>query len=197
MDPRLTRLYQDELAHLREMGAEFAREHPKIAARLGLEGMEVADPYVERLLEGFAFLAARVQLKLEAEQPRLIAHLLESMYPNFLAPVPSMAVMRLCTDTSDPNLTRGHKVPRGSSITSLLPRGQNTLCEFRTAMTVVLWPVELSAVQYFSFAARRAWRQRWFAFAPALRRWSTLQPTGAGPPGLVHQRPRRRGLSPA
>jgi type VI secretion system protein ImpG len=152
MDPRLTRLYQDELAHLREMGAEFAREHPKIAARLGLEGMEVADPYVERLLEGFAFLAARVQLKLEAEQPRLIAHLLESLYPNFLSPVPSMAVMRLRADPADPNLTRGHRVPRGSTITSLLPRGQNTLCEFRTAMNVVLWPVELSVVQYFSFA---------------------------------------------
>ena len=49
---------------LREVGAEFAREFPKIAARLGLEGMEVADPYVERLLEGFAFLTARIQLKL-------------------------------------------------------------------------------------------------------------------------------------
>lgn len=50
MDPRLTRLYQDELIHLREMGREFAREHPKIASRLGMEALEVADPYVERLL---------------------------------------------------------------------------------------------------------------------------------------------------
>ena len=71
---------------------EFAREFPRIAARLGMEGMEVTDPYVERLLEGFAFLAARIQLKLDAEQPRLIAHLLESTYPNFLAPMPSMMV---------------------------------------------------------------------------------------------------------
>ena len=62
MDPRLLRLYSDELTHLREVGAEFAREFPKIASRLGMEGMEVPDPYVERLLEGFAFLAARVQL---------------------------------------------------------------------------------------------------------------------------------------
>ena len=69
MDPRLIRLYQDELTHLREMGREFAREHPKIAGRLGLEAMEVADPYVERLLEGFAFMAARVQLKLPLNPP--------------------------------------------------------------------------------------------------------------------------------
>ncbi len=152
MDPRLLRLYQDELTHLREVGAEFAREHPKVASRLGMEGLEVADPYVERLIEGFAFLTARVQLKLEAEHPRLIAHLLESIYPNFLSPVPSMMVLRLGADPTDPNLARGYTVPRGSSVQSLLPRGQDTRCEFRTAHDVTLWPVELSSVQYFSYA---------------------------------------------
>lgn len=152
MDPRLLRLYSEELGHLREVGAEFAREFPKIAARLGMENLEVADPYVERLLEGFAFLAARVQLKLEAEQPRLIAHLLESIYPNFLAPTPSMMVVRLQADLADPNLARGHKVPRGSIVQSSLARGQSTQCEFRTAQDVVIWPLELVAVQYFSYA---------------------------------------------
>lgn len=152
MDPRLVRLYQDELTHLREVGGEFAAEFPKIASRLGLEGMEVADPYVERLLEGFAFLAARVQLKLEAEQPRLIAHLLESIYPNFLAPVPSIMVARLGADPADPNLARGYNVPRGATLQSLQPRGQETYCEFRTAMSVTLWPIELVGVQYFTHA---------------------------------------------
>jgi type VI secretion system protein ImpG len=152
MDPRLLRLYNDELAHLRELGAEFAAEFPKIASRLGMEGMEVADPYVERLLEGFAFLAARVQLKLEAEQPRLIAHLLEAIYPNFLAPVPSMMVARLAVDPADPNLVKGYTVPRGSAILSELARGQDTHCAFRSAHAVTLWPIELAGVQYFSHA---------------------------------------------
>jgi len=152
MDPRLLRLYSDELTHLREVGAEFAREFPKIAARLGMEGMEVTDPYVERLLEGFAFLAARVQLKLEAEQPRLIAHLLEATYPNFLAPMPSMMVARLSVDTADPNLVKGFAVPRGSALMSELPRGQDTRCEFRSAHAVTLWPIALAGVQYFSYA---------------------------------------------
>lgn len=150
MDPRLLRLYSDELTHLREVGAEFAREFPKIAARLGMESMEVADPYVERLLEGFAFLAARVQLKLEAEQPRLVAHLLESTYPNFLTPVPSMLVARFAVDTADPNLAGGHVVPRGSALLSELPRGQDTRCEFRTAHAVTLWPLALSDVRYLA-----------------------------------------------
>ena len=97
-------------------------------------------------------MAARVQLKLEAEQPRLIAQLLESIYPNFLAPVPSMLVARLGVDPADPNLIKGHVIPRGSALQSDLPRGQDTRCEFRSAHDVTLWPVELVSVQYFSYA---------------------------------------------
>ncbi len=152
MDPRLLRLYSDELAHLRDVGAEFAQEFPKIASRLGMEGMEVTDPYVERLLEGFAFLTARVQLKLESEHPRLIAHLLETTYPNFLAPVPSTLIARFAVDPADPNLVKGYVVPRGSAIASELARGQDTHCEFSTAHAVTLWPIELVSAQYFSHA---------------------------------------------
>lgn len=153
MDPRLLRLYSDELAHVREMGAEFARQFPRVAGRLGMETMEVADPYVERLLEGFAFLTARVQHKLEAEHPRLLAHLLESTYPNFLAPVPSMLIARLDADALDPNLAKGHVVPRGSVLRSTLTRGQNTAVEFRTAHAVELWPIEIVSVRVFTQAA--------------------------------------------
>ena len=153
MDPTLLRLYNDELAYLRELGGEFARQFPKIAARLAMDGVEVADPYVERLLEGFAFLSARVRLKLEAEYPRLVAHLLETVYPAFVAPVPSMAMMRLQPDLNDPALAAGVTLPRGSRIVSELARGQDTRCEFRTAQAVTLWPLELVQAQYFALAA--------------------------------------------
>lgn len=148
MDPGLLQRYNDELAHLRGLGAEFAREFPKIAARLTLDGVEVADPYVERLLEGFAFLAARVQLKIDAEYPQFVQHLLETVYPNALAPVPSMAVLRLQPDLADPNLAKGTLVPRGAAVQSRLARGQDSHCEFRTAHDVRLWPLEISAARY-------------------------------------------------
>ena len=80
MDARLLRYYNQELRYLRETGGEFAQEFPKIAARLGMEGLEVSDPYVERLLEGCAFLAARIQLKQDAEFPRVSHRLLELVY---------------------------------------------------------------------------------------------------------------------
>ena len=152
MDPDLLRLYNDELAHLREVGVEFATEFPKIASRLSLTGVEVADPYVERLLEGFAFMAARVQLKIESEHPRLVQHLLETVYPGFLAPIPSMLIARMVPDLLDPNLARGFVLPRGSPVHARTPRGQNTCCEFRTAHDVTLWPVEIESVKYFTHA---------------------------------------------
>lgn len=152
MDPRLLRYYNQELQHLREMGAEFAQQFPKIAARLGMDGIEVTDPYVERLLEGVAFMAARVQLKIDAEFPRFTQRLLEIVYPNYLAPTPAMLVAQFEPLLDDTNLARGFTVPRGSALMSQSGKGDRTTCEFRSAQDVTLWPLELTSAEYFSFA---------------------------------------------
>src|SRR5688572_79645 len=152
MDPRLLQYYNLELQHLREMGAEFAEQFPKIAARLGMNGLEVTDPYVERLLEGVGFLAARVHLKLDAEFPRFTQALLETVYPHYLAPTPSMLVAQLTPDPNEPHLASGVTVPRGSTMQSVLAAGDVTACEFRTAQDVALWPLEVVSASYFSFA---------------------------------------------
>jgi type VI secretion system protein ImpG len=133
MDPRLLRYYNRELQHVREMGAEFAREYPKIAGRLGMEGFECADPYVERLLEGFAFLAARVQLKLDAQFPVFTQHLLEMVYPHYLAPIPSMAVVQMRPDTSEDLPPAGYPVARHTVMRSLTGAGERTPCEYRSS----------------------------------------------------------------
>jgi type VI secretion system protein ImpG len=152
MDPRLLRYYNLELQHLRETGAEFAEQFPKVAARLGMHGLEVADPYVERLLEGVGFLAARVHLKLDAEFPRFTQALLEIVYPHYLAPTPSMLVAQLKPDLNDPNLASGPRVPRGTMMTSVANSDDATSCEFQTAQDVTLWPVEVVSASYFAFA---------------------------------------------
>jgi type VI secretion system protein ImpG len=152
MDPRLLEYYNVELQHLREMGAEFATQFPKIAGRLGMNGLEVADPYVERLIEGVAFLAARVQLKLHAEFPRFTQALLDIVYPHYLAPTPAMLVAQLQPDANDPNLITSKTVVRGTSMTATLGADDATACDFRTAHDVVLWPLQITAASYFSFA---------------------------------------------
>ena len=98
MESKLLEYYNRELAYLREMGAEFAERYPKVAGRLGMRGIEVADPYIERLMEGFAFLTSRVQMKMDAEFPRFSQRMLEMIAPNYLAPTPSMAIAEIQPD---------------------------------------------------------------------------------------------------
>ena len=152
MDPRLLRYYNQELRYLREMGGEFAREFPKVAGRLGMEGMEVADPYVERLLEGCAFLAARVQLKQDAEYPQLAQRLLDIVSPNLSAPTPSMMVARL-TPARDPNLASGFVLPRGTPIVTPATALSRTRCEFRSTQELQLTPLRVTGAEYFLNAA--------------------------------------------
>jgi type VI secretion system protein ImpG len=151
VDPRLLQYYGRELSYVREMGAEFAREFPKVAGRLGLDTFECADPYVERLLEGFAFLSARVHLKLDDEFPSFTQHLLEIVYPHYLAPTPSMTVVQMNPNLAEGSLAQGFRVPRGTVLRSLLGRGEQTACEYRSAHDVTLWPLELTRAEYTSY----------------------------------------------
>ncbi len=148
MDNRLLRYYDRELRYLRELGGEFAREFPKIAGRLSLDEFACADPYVERLLEGFAFLTARVQLKLDAEFPRFTQNLLETVYPHHLCPTPSMAVVQLQPDPAEGSLASGFKVSRGAALRSVLGKDEQTACQYRTAHDVTLWPLEVAEAKY-------------------------------------------------
>jgi type VI secretion system protein ImpG len=152
MNPRLLKYYNRELQYIREMGGEFAEEFPKIAGRLGLDAFECADPYVERLLEGFAFLAARVQLKVDAEFPRFTQHLLEMVYPHYLSPLPSMAIVQMMPDLNDASLQEGVVIPRGTQLRSQISKGEQTACEYSTAHEVSLWPLQLSEAEYLASA---------------------------------------------
>jgi type VI secretion system protein ImpG len=152
MDARLLDLYEAELRYFRDISHEFAASYPKIAGRLGIDGQAVADPYVERLIEATAFLSARVSLKLDAEFPRFTDHLLEVVYPNYLAPTPSMLIAACVPDPQDDSLAAGRTIARGSTLRTKNTVGQDTYCEFRTAHELTLWPLLMNKVQYFTFA---------------------------------------------
>ncbi|HUO10738.1 MAG TPA: type VI secretion system baseplate subunit TssF [Phycisphaerae bacterium] len=149
MDRRLLRYYDLELQHLRGMGAEFAREFPKIAGRLGLEGFTCADPFVERLLEGVAFLSARVHLKLDAEFPRFTQSMLETVYPHYLAPTPSMTMLQFQPQEDEPALAQGYRIPRHTSVKSLIGKGDQTACTYRTGHEITLWPLKVLEANYY------------------------------------------------
>ncbi len=149
MDPVLLKFYERELQFIREMGAEYAREFPKIAGRLGIDENITSDPYVERLYEGFAFLAARIQLRIEAEYPRFTQNLLNVIYPQYLSQTPSMAVVQF-EPAADSGFEGGVKIPRHTSLKAMAPVGDQTACTFRTAQSVSLWPLKIREAEYFS-----------------------------------------------
>lgn len=148
MNPQMIEYYQRELRFIREMGMEFANQHPKIAAGLDIGRTECADPYVERLLEGFAFLTARIQLKMDAEFPRFTQHLLEMVYPHYLAPQPSMMVVQFKPDLKGGVTESGFVLPKHTRLLSTTDIKGRAKCEFRTAHELKLWPLQLTEAAY-------------------------------------------------
>ncbi|MGU7768711.1 type VI secretion system baseplate subunit TssF [Burkholderia sp. MR1-5-21] len=145
MDTRLLEYYNRELAYLRELGGEFAQQFPKVAARLRLTDSGPPDPYVERLLEGFSFLTARVQLKMDAEFPRFTQALLDAVYPGYVAPLPSMAIVQFAPLMNEGSLAQGWRLPAGTALRARPAASEQTACEFRTAHDLTLWPLELTS----------------------------------------------------
>jgi len=148
MDPRLLQAYNDELIYLRQTAQEFAAEHPSVAGRLGLDAVGDADPHVERLLEGVAFLGARVQLKLQDQFGDFTQHLLSAVQPHYLAPTPSMCIVAFEPREGDAALADGVAVPRHTIMRGTAADRDQTPVTFRTGHAVTLWPLRLVEAEY-------------------------------------------------
>jgi type VI secretion system protein ImpG len=148
-------LYNRELQLLNEQAREFAEEYPGIAERLGGILEDRVDPLVNGLLEGAAFLAARVQLKLKHEFPEFTGNLLEQLVPHFLAPTPSAMIVQVDPTFGDESLRDGHAIPRNSCLdASFRERDRQIACRYRLCSDIVVWPFELSGAEYFSTPAQ-------------------------------------------
>ncbi len=140
--------YERELNYLRQLGAEFKEKYPKIAGRLVLEDDKCDDPHVERLLEGFAFLAARVHLKIDDEFPEITEALLSILYPHYIRPIPSMSIVEMHLDVEQSGTAAPQKVPRGAILNSRPVAG--VPCQFRTCFDTTVWPLRVAAGEWTS-----------------------------------------------
>ncbi len=138
MSDDLLSYYNRELIYLRQSARSFAEAHPKIAAGLRLSGDAVDDPHVARLMEGVAFLNARISRKLDDEFPELVDTLLGALHPHFLAPVPSMAIVQF---QPKPEMQAPQLIPADTEMESEPVGGE--VCRFRTRYPVTLWPMEI------------------------------------------------------
>lgn len=133
--------YQRELTYLRRSGARFASEYPKIARRLDLGASESSDPHVERLLESFAYLTARLQRDTDDQYPRFTQALLGVLYPQFVAPIPSFAIAQFELPESQGKITSPLTVPKHAKVFSRAATGE--VCSFRTGYDLELAPISV------------------------------------------------------
>ncbi len=147
--------YEKELTYIRHMAKDFAKKYPKIANRLLLENERSQDPHVERLLQGFALLAARIHRKLDDGYPQVTESLLSVLYPHYLAPVPSMTIVQFQADPDQGMLTSGYTIDRHSQLYSKPING--TPCQFRTAYPTTLWPIEVAGVSKHEPSRQTRW----------------------------------------
>lgn len=149
MQDDLLNYYERELSYLRQMGQEFSQAYPKIASRLQLEAGKCEDPHVERLIQAFAFLAARIHRKIDDEFPEITDALLGILYPHYLAPLPSMSIVQFELDPEQGKLTTGYPIKRGTQLFSKPVQG--TQCRFRTCYDTTLWPITVVSAKFEPF----------------------------------------------
>src|ERR1700753_801945 len=138
--------YERELTYIRKMAVQFSEKYPKIAARLQLEPDKCEDPRVERILEGFSFLAARVHLKIDDDFPEISEAMMSVIYPQFVRPIPSMSVVEFQLDEHRGKLTPVFHSARNSILYSRPVNG--VPCKFRTCYDTTLWPVNVTVAEW-------------------------------------------------
>ncbi len=148
MDRAFLSYYEAELAHIRELSVEFSALHPTVARNLSLDAVPCPDPYVERLLEGVAYLAARTRLKLDGESQRQVRGILDALYPDLAGPAPAMSTVVLHPGPQVQTMADGHLVKRGTRLVAALRDGISTRAIYTTTQDVTLWPIALVSVEY-------------------------------------------------
>lgn len=138
-----TEYYDEEQQYLDDAGREFARAYPGRARFLDMGQRDDRDPYVERLLEGFAFLTGRIRQKLDDELPELTQSLLGLMWPHILRPIPSLSILEF--QVASGRFQEPHTILKGAEIASQ-PVRQRYACRFQTCYDVHVRPIVLTDV---------------------------------------------------
>jgi type VI secretion system protein ImpG len=143
MSDELLPFYNRELTYIRRLAAQFAEANPKIAGRLRMGADVNEDPHVERLIEAFAYLTARVRHKIEDDFPEITESLLGVLYPHYQAPIPSLTIVQFELDPAQDELTAGVVLPRDTAMETEPIQGEPV--RFRTCYPTTLWPIDVKA----------------------------------------------------
>ncbi len=141
--------YNRELAILKERSSEFAADYPGLADRLGGLMQENLDPAIAGLMEGSAFLAARVQLNMEEEFRTFTHEMLNQLFPDALLPTPSAMLVQANPPFANSDLLQGLRFAPGDYLDARFTDADKRVsCRFRLSGPLVLWPLALTRIAY-------------------------------------------------
>jgi len=146
MRDQLLNYYESELRYIRRMVSQFAAKYPAVAQSLLIEPEKCEDPHVERLIEAFSMLTARIHMRLDDEFPELANSLLGIVYPHYTAPIPSMTIVSMGLGSGQGQVEQGITVDTQSTLYSKPVDGVR--CRFRTCYPVTLWPIKVNSAKF-------------------------------------------------
>lgn len=134
--------FDAEMRLLNEAAVEFAQAYPEQASMLNITEIRDRDPYIERLLEGMAYLTAQIRSRIDDDVPEICQTLLSQMWPQFTRPFPSSTVIEFKSKLNQ--LQMPHEFPKGTVALSNSVGKEHTICEYRTTAPVILNPLSIS-----------------------------------------------------
>ncbi|PEI02249.1 type VI secretion system baseplate subunit TssF, partial [Pantoea agglomerans] len=153
LNARFLALYNEELRYLRETGRQFAGQHPQVAEQLGIHEGGIQDPFVERLLEGTAFLSARVHQRIDNEYPEFALQMLSRLAPLWHTPTPAIATVAFSPDFTSPLWQAPVLIPAGSKVTLSDDSLKNKSASFATGRALQLEPLAITLAECISNVA--------------------------------------------
>ncbi|TCM66574.1 type VI secretion system protein ImpG [Acinetobacter calcoaceticus] len=138
--------YEKQLQEFGQQSRAFAQKYPKIAQRLSLNQEQIDDPHIERLIQSFALIAARIDKKL-ADSYDIFTHaIFEVMFPQYLKHFPSCTVLSFEDINRQKQLLEAQVIPRKTALKSRSFKGVQ--CEFNSSLDVRLLPIQLTGLYF-------------------------------------------------
>ena len=135
----MNKYFLNELDSLKEIAQEFSRANPTLAPQLSQAS---ADPDVERILEGVAFLTAGIRQKIDDDFPEFSQGLLNQIFPHYLRPIPSATIIEF---KATPILKNTLTTQAGTYLDSV--EVDEVRCRYKTTYQVDVSPVSITTAR--------------------------------------------------
>ncbi|WP_172619017.1 type VI secretion system baseplate subunit TssF [Candidatus Cytomitobacter indipagum] len=147
-NPDLNKLFpyfRNSMNYLMQEGEKFAQKYPSIAKELNFSEHKISDPHVKRVIEAFAFFDARLQYQVDDQMRDISANLLNALYPQFTAPIPSCTILQF---HKMKNISQKQSISIEKNTQVKAKNSYKQECTFSTVYDLDLTDFQINQMQY-------------------------------------------------